>query len=143
MELNAMMKIGCTAQEAYEAFCSPDRIGNFWFSTSSARWEAGRTIRLTHKEYDADFDIIVLETVPGERIVYLWGDGPHQRQCTIAFLPQENGTVVKVTEANWRTDKDNTAELLQNQTGWVFMLTCLKAYLENQVNTLRNGLMMG
>ncbi|WP_235442588.1 MULTISPECIES: hypothetical protein [Bacillales] len=34
------------AQEVFEAFVDPEKIGNFWFSSSSARWEEGKSITL-------------------------------------------------------------------------------------------------
>jgi len=41
------------ANEVFEAFVDPAQIGSFWFSSSSERWEAGRTIKLRYEEYNA------------------------------------------------------------------------------------------
>jgi Transcriptional regulator C-terminal region len=39
--------------EVFEAFVDPEKIGNFWFSSSSERWEAAKTITLRYDEYNA------------------------------------------------------------------------------------------
>lgn len=142
MEITASMRILCDPMQAYDAFADPMKIGNFWFSASSQRWETGKTIGLTYLEYGASFDIQVLEAAPGEHIRYHWGEGADRRLCTLTFEEADGGTIVRVSESQWRRDKDNIAEMLKNQQGWVFMLTCLKAYLENGISTLRTGLMM-
>ena len=42
MELNAKMQINVEPDKAYEAFVDPAKIGRFWFSSSSERWETGK-----------------------------------------------------------------------------------------------------
>ncbi len=142
MELKAKMKINCPVHTAYEAFCDPAKIGNFWFSTSSERWETGKTVFLEYEEYTAGFSIEILRAVQDREIAFDWGDGAYRRRCEIVFTQRDGYSLVEARESGWRADKDNLDEWLKNQTGWVYMLTCLKAYLENGVTTLRTGLEM-
>lgn len=137
------MEIGKPAVDVFEAFVDPVAIGNFWFSSSSARWEAGKTITLRYDEYDAEGDILVREIIDGRKIVYEWGgeEGePHV--VTISFHEENPGTtVVEVVEEGFDDDDpDLMAKLVDNKEGWVYALTCLKAYLEFGVNRLRGAL---
>jgi uncharacterized protein YndB with AHSA1/START domain len=66
------MKIIKPANEVFEAFVDPTRIGNFWFSSSSERWEQGKTITLRYDEYDAQGDIKVIEIEVNKKIVFQW-----------------------------------------------------------------------
>jgi uncharacterized protein YndB with AHSA1/START domain len=45
-------KILKPVNEVFEAFVDPAKIGKFWFSSSSERWEQGKTITLKYDEYD-------------------------------------------------------------------------------------------
>ena len=71
------MKILKPAYEVFEAFVDPSKIGNFWFSSSSEKWEQGKTITLKYDEYDAQGDIEVLEVEINKKIVFQWGDGAY------------------------------------------------------------------
>lgn len=55
------MKILKPVNEVFEAFVDPSKIGDFWFSSSSDRWEQGKTITLRYDEYDAKVDIKINE----------------------------------------------------------------------------------
>jgi uncharacterized protein YndB with AHSA1/START domain len=57
--MNNLTKINIQkpANEIYEAFVNPEKIGNFWFSSSSERWVEGKTITLKYEEYNAQGDI--------------------------------------------------------------------------------------
>ncbi len=142
MKITTKMKINCSVHDAYEAFVDPQKIGNFWFSGSSARWETGKMVTLAYEEYVAVFDIEIISAEQDAKIEYDWGDGADRRKCELVFTQKDGHSVVEAIESGWRDDADNTAEMLKNQTGWVYMLTCLKAYLENGISTLRTGLLM-
>ncbi len=130
-------------REVYEAFADPQKIGNFWFGASSGRWEPGTEVILTYPEMEGiAVPIRVTEMIPGEKIVYLWGEEAQERQVTISIHPAEDGgeVLVRVTEGPWPEEFSALNEILQNKEGWVFMLTCLKAWLENGVSSLRMGI---
>ena len=141
--LKSKMKILKPASEIFDAFVNPEKIGNFWFTTSSYQWETGKTVTLTYDEYTAEFDIFIVETVPGKKIVFEWGADDEKRTNTILFdALDDSSTVVTAIEEGWKESENLTDELLKNKEGWVYMLVCLKAYLENGVNTLRTGLII-
>jgi uncharacterized protein YndB with AHSA1/START domain len=123
------MNILKPANEIFEAFVDPEKIGQFWFSSSSERWAQGKTITLRYEEYNAQGDILIKEIVENEKIVFEWAGG---RIITIAFLPSEKGgTIVEVREEGFdESDEHFIEQLVDNKEGWVYMLSCLKGYME-------------
>jgi uncharacterized protein YndB with AHSA1/START domain len=121
------------ANEIFEAFVDPLKIGNFWFSSSSERWEEGKTITLKYEEYNAQGDIHIKEIHKNEKVVFEWAGS---RLVTINFYPAEKGgTIVEVNEEGFNGDDEYLIDqLLDNKEGWVYMLTCLKGYMEFGVN---------
>ncbi len=139
------MEIRKPAHDVFEAFVDPDQIGNFWFSSSSERWEEGKTVTLRYEEYGAQGDIHVIEMISDQKIVFEWGreDGEPDL-VTITFKNTDSdlaGTVVEVNEDGFdENDPELIPKLVGNKEGWVYMLTCLKGYLEFDVNRLRGAL---
>lgn len=143
MNTQTKIEIRKPAADIFEAFIDPIRIGSFWFSSSSERWEEGKTITLRYEEYDAQGDIHVLNMIDHQKIVYEWGreEGePHL--VTITFNEKNPAiTVVEVTEDGFDdNDPELIPKLMDNKEGWVYVLTCLKGYLEFGVNRLRGAL---
>jgi uncharacterized protein YndB with AHSA1/START domain len=133
--MNNLTKINIQkpANEIYEAFVNPEKIGNFWFSSSSERWVEGKTITLRYEEYNAQGDIYIKEIHENEKVVFEWAGS---RLVTISFFPAEKGgTIVEVNEEGFDGDDENLInQLLDNKEGWVYMLTCLKGYMEFGAN---------
>ncbi len=67
-------------------------------------------------------------------IAFTWGAHP----VTIQFEEGEAGTVVTTTEKDF--DMQDMKQLLGQKEGWVYMLSCLKAYLEHGV-TIRAAIL--
>ncbi|WP_232696476.1 SRPBCC family protein [Brevibacillus daliensis] len=135
-------KIIKPANEVFEAFVDPAEIRNFWFSSSSDRWEQGKTVTLRYDEYDAQGDIEVLEVEINKKIVFKWGANGDGHIVTITLKELEkSSTIIEVNEDGFNENDDNfISQLIDNKEGWVYMLTCLKAYLEFGVKNLRAGL---
>jgi uncharacterized protein YndB with AHSA1/START domain len=136
------MRIDKPVSEVFEAFVDPTEIGNFWFTSSSERWVPGKVITLIYEEYGAEGDIAVTEIEANHRIVFTWGSPEEEHVVTIKFIELDSiRTIVEVTEDGF---KENDPELLDkmvdNKEGWVYMLTCLKGYLEVGANKLRAAL---
>jgi uncharacterized protein YndB with AHSA1/START domain len=126
------MKIQKPAHEIFEAFVDPEKIGGFWFSSSSERWVEGKTVTLRYEEYDAQGDIHIVEIQEEKKIVFEWA-GNHK--VTISFTEETGSTIVGVKEEGFDKDNEHVInELVDNKEGWVYMLTCLKGYMEFGVN---------
>jgi uncharacterized protein YndB with AHSA1/START domain len=145
IQLVTKMKILAPVHNVFEAFVDPIIIRDFWFSSSSQRWESGKIVSLSYVEYNApSFDIKIVECEADKRIVFTWGEeGINERTVTITVSPIDDAaTLIEVNESGF-VEKEGLTELLINsKEGWVFMLTCLKAYLENGINSLKLGLLV-
>jgi uncharacterized protein YndB with AHSA1/START domain len=133
------LKIEKPANEVFEAFVDPAHIKNFWFS-SSVRWEQGKTVTLRYEEYDAQTDIELIEVETNKKIVFRWGGEAEAGNIVTISLDEldSTSTVIEVREEGFREDDDELmSNLLDNKGGWVYMLTCLKGYLEFGINKLR------
>src|SRR5437588_429079 len=95
------------AKDVFEAFVDPSKIGNFWFSTSSERWEQGKTITLRFDEYNAQVDIKVMQIEPNEKIVYKWGPTEEEHVVTISLKELDSSnTIIEVNEEGFKENDD-------------------------------------
>lgn len=136
-------KILKSANEVFEAIVDPVKIGNFWFSSSSERWEQGKTITLRYDEYEAEGIINVLEVEESKKIVFSWG-GEHGEETVVTITLEELDNLTTIIEINESGLKEDDPEIINKmmgqKEGWVYMLSCLKGYLENGANNLRASL---
>lgn len=123
------MKIKKPAHELYEAFVDPLKIGYFWFSSSSERWAPEKNITLRYDEYNAE-GTIKIRKLDSNQLIVFEDEGGHV--VTITFdETTSSSTIVAVKEEGFNeSDDDYVNQLLDNKEGWVYTLTCLKAYLE-------------
>lgn len=137
------LKILKPANEVFEAIVDPEKIRNFWFSSSSERWQQGKTITLRYEEYEAEGDINVLEIEENKKIVFSWG-GENNTETHVTITLKELDKVNTIIEVNESGLKEDDPELVQRmigqKEGWVYMLCCLKSYVENGVNNMRASL---
>lgn len=136
-------QIGKPAREVFEAFVDPGKIGNFWFSSSSGRWEPGKTITLIYEEYNAKVEITIKEIEANRKIVFEWGAPGEENVVTIRLTElEQTSTIIEVNEEGFQENDEQLIEkLVGNKEGWVFVLACLKGYLEFGITKLRTGLM--
>ncbi|WP_246009478.1 SRPBCC family protein [Brevibacillus fluminis] len=141
LSLRTKMKIAKPATDVFEAFVNPENMAHYWFTSGSGRWEQGKTITLRYEEYNAQLDITILEIEENKKIVYQWGGAGEQTVVTIAFDEAADATtIVDVSEDGWKeNDPALLDKLLGNKEGWVYVLTCLKGFLEYGVS-LRGAL---
>ena len=141
-QITTKLKIRKPAHEVYEAIVDPKKMANYWFSSGTARLEQGKTITWRYDEYNAEGVIHVLEVEENKKIVFSWGAYGQETVVTITCKMLDNSsTIIQVQEAGLKEDDPELInKMLGQKEGWVYMLTCLKAYLENEVTTLRASL---
>ncbi|MFB5088409.1 SRPBCC domain-containing protein [Psychrobacillus sp. PGGUH221] len=141
MNILTKFRILKPASEVFEAFVDPLRIGNFWWSSSSERWEQGKRITLRYDEYNAEVNIKVTEIDINKKIVFKWGE-LEENTVTISMKEvDELSTIIEVNEEGFNENEDEIIHtLVDNKEGWVYVLTCLKAYLEFGITNLRAGI---
>jgi uncharacterized protein YndB with AHSA1/START domain len=138
------IKIHRPITEVFEAIVNPEQMSNYWFSSGTDRLAEGKIITWRYDEYNAEGAVKVLEIQEPYNIVFTWGDPKHPTTVSITLTEQENeSTIIKVTESGFNDDPAELEIMLAQKEGWVYMLTCLKAYTENGINTLRASLVHG
>ncbi|WP_430787529.1 SRPBCC family protein [Virgibacillus flavescens] len=135
-------EIRSSAEEVFEAIVDPVKIGNFWFSSSSERWEQGKAVTLRYDEYKAEGVIDVLEVEKNKRIKFSWGsEHDAGTVVTISLKEQDKHTIIEVNESGLKEDDPEIVNKMMGQKeGWVYTLSCLKAYVEHGVHDMRASL---
>jgi uncharacterized protein YndB with AHSA1/START domain len=130
------MKIEKPVSEVFESFVDPAKIGAFWFSSSSERWDEGKVITLRYDEYEAQGEIYIKKIELNKKIVFHWGVNEEGNKVTIILNEQgASESTVEILEEGFNENDENIINvMLDNKEGWVYMLTCLKGYLEHGVN---------
>lgn len=128
LDIVTKMQVNVPKENVFEAFVNPNQIGGFWFSSSSERWEQGKTITLCYEEYNAELEVQIKSIEDNKNIEFIWGNHP----VTIQFEGIGESTVVTTIEKDF--DTQDVEQLLGQKEGWVYMLSCLKAYLEHNVS---------
>jgi uncharacterized protein YndB with AHSA1/START domain len=140
--VTAKFKILKPANEVFEAIADPEKMSNYWFSSGTGRVEQGKTITWRYDEYNAEVVINVLEVEANKKIMFSWGGYGQETAVTITLKKlDDTSTIIEVNEAGLREDDPEIVDkMIRQKEGWVYMLTCLKGYLENGINNLRASL---
>ncbi|MFS0674693.1 SRPBCC family protein [Ornithinibacillus sp. 179-J 7C1 HS] len=144
MEITTKMKISASANKIFEAIVDPVKIGNYWFSSSSDKWEEGKTITLRYDEYKAEGVIQILNVITDREIVFSWGSESNEETIvTINFIESNpTSTIIEITESGFsEEDPEIESKMLGQKEGWVYMLCCLKGYVEHGIQDMRANLM--
>ncbi|MFB4166797.1 SRPBCC family protein [Virgibacillus sp. JSM 102003] len=142
-QVTTKMKIRKSVNEVFEVIVDPVKIGNYWFSSSSERWEQGKSVTLRYDEYEAEGVINILEVEVNKKVVFSWG-AEHGEETVVTITLKElddKSTIIEVTESGLREDDPEIVnKMIGQKQGWVYMVSCLKAYLEYGVKDLRASL---
>ncbi|SCT02271.1 Activator of Hsp90 ATPase homolog 1-like protein [Staphylococcus caeli] len=128
LDIVTKMQVNVPKERVFEAFIDPEQIGGFWFSSSSQRWEEGKSITLRYKEYDAELDVQIERIDLNNMIEFTWGPHP----VAIHFEDMGQNTIVTTIEKHF--DSTEVEQILGQKEGWVYMLSCLKAYMEHGIS---------
>ncbi|MGX0100134.1 uncharacterized protein YndB with AHSA1/START domain [Staphylococcus cohnii] len=115
MDIVTKMQVNVSSNQVFEAFVNPEYIGGFWFTSSSERWEEGKTITLRYEAYNAEIDILIEKIVKNESIHFKWGNN----HVTIELDGDDNHTIVTTTEKD--IEENEVERLLGQKEGWVYM----------------------
>ena len=141
-QITTKFKILKPAKDVFEAIVDPEKMSNYWFSSGTGRIETGKTITWKYDEYNAEVLINVLGIKGDKEIVFSWGGNGQETVVTITLKELDgNSTIIEINEAGFKEDDPEIVnKMIGQKEGWVYMLTCLKGYLENGVNNLRASL---
>ncbi|WP_313894420.1 SRPBCC family protein [Psychrobacillus sp.] len=141
-QITTKLKILKPSNEVFEAIVDPEKMANYWFSSGSGRMEQDKRITWRYDEYNAEVEIRVLKVIENQRLVFSWGEDDEETVVTITINELDHvSTLIEVNESGLKEDDPEIVnKMIGQKEGWVYVLTCLKAYLENGVNSLRASL---
>lgn len=130
--VKAEMMIRKPVAEVFQAFIDPEITTKFWFTKSSGRLEAGKTIRWEWEMYGVSDDIEVLEIEENRRIRVQSSDGTLMEWV---FTPRgEQETFVTITHSGFTGSGDERVSYaIDSMGGFTMVLCALKALLEQNV----------
>ncbi len=118
----------------FAAFIDPEVTTNFWFTRSSGRLEAGKTVKWEWEMYGVSSQVTVKVIEPNKRIVIEWDGYTGRTTVEWKFAAREGGTFVSISESGWTGDADDLARYAVNSSqGFTWTLAGLKALLEHNV----------
>lgn len=98
---------------------------------------------MEYNEYNAEGKIHIIDIAENEKIVFSWG-AEHDEGTTVAMIlnpVDDQSTIIEVEESGLdENDPDLMNKMTGQKEGWLYMLCCLKAYLEHGIKDLRASL---
>ncbi|MCG3089767.1 SRPBCC family protein [Sporosarcina cyprini] len=136
------MKIQKRPEDVFEALVDPAQMSKYWFSSGTHRMEPGKTIIWRYEEYNAEGKVHVKEVEKPRKIQFVWGEEGQETTVTISLEELGDQTTLVTVEEEGLSEEDPhlIAKMLGQKEGWVYMLTCLKGYVENGISSLRASL---
>lgn len=142
LKFHVSVRIAKPVAEVFDAVYSPGKLSEY-FSTGGASGplDQGTTVIWTFADYPHDVAVQVVEVIEQEKIVFEWqADGrPYNTRVEMNFESTDDGrTLLSVAESGWKENDADLGSSYRNCMGWAQMVSCLKAWLEYEIN-LREG----
>ena len=131
--VQAQMLIRKPIHEGFEAFINPEITTNFWFTKSSGKLEARKTIVWEWEMYGAKSEVNVHQVIPNQLIKTTWGN--LSTNVDYEFKEMEKGTLVIIKSYGYSQTEDELSAIINDNTGgFTTVLDGCKAYLEHVIN---------
>lgn len=129
--VEAQMLIRRPAPDVYNAFIDPAVTTRFWFTGSSGKLEAGKTVTWHWEMYSVSAEVRTTETIPGKKIVIEWGSPATTVEFSFQALSGDT-TYVVIRNYGFQQTGRELIEVVRDSTGgFTTVLDGLKAYLEH------------
>jgi uncharacterized protein YndB with AHSA1/START domain len=130
----AEMLIRKGIEEVFDAFINPEVTTKIWFTKSSGKLEAGKTVTWNWEMYNHSVEVEVLEIIPLQKIKINWGNYDNPSIVEWTFREMKNGTFVSVINEIVQPDSAKLlAEVRDSTEGFTLVLANLKALLEHDI----------
>ena len=131
--VTAQMLIRRPIAEVFNAFVDPAITTRFWFTKSSGKLEAGKTVQWDWKMYGVSGQVHVKALETNKRILIEWNDPP----CPVEWLftvRSPNATMVTISNSGFQGSDDKIiAQAIDSKGGFTMVLAGLKAWLEHGI----------
>ncbi|WP_198674149.1 SRPBCC family protein [Chitinophaga alhagiae] len=132
--VEAQMLIRKPAARVFEAFIDPAVTCHFWFTKSSGKLEAGKTVTWEWEMYNVSTKVVVKEIIPDVKIAINWSDPVTAVDFNFQSL-QDGSTYVVIREYDFKQTGDELLGIIRDSTGgFTTVLDGLKAYLEHGID---------
>lgn len=131
----AEMLIRKPVKDVFEAFVNPALTTKFWFTKSSGRLEAGRSVVWEWEMYGVSTRVDAEAVEENRRILIEWEGYSGPETVEWIFTPYGKGaTFVSVKNRGFRGSEDEIVkQALDSTGGFTWLLAGAKAYLEHRV----------
>lgn len=134
-------KIKRPVADVFEAIVSSDKMKKYFLDGASSDLVEGREITWRWDHYGEN-PVTVRKIVQNELIELAidsreWDktkNEAYEVRVIFEFEELEDGTMLSISEAGWKTDADGLKGSHDNCGGWTHMAMCLKAYLEHGID---------
>ncbi len=129
--VECQMMIRKPVATVFQAFIDPAVTTRFWFTKSSGKLEAGKTITWEWEMYNVSSEVRVKEVVPNQRISIEWDNAP---VTTVDFeftALTDDTTYMVIKNYGFDQTADDLIQAIKDNTGgFTTVLDGLKAWLE-------------
>ena len=134
-------KIKRPVADVFDAIVASERMKNYFVDGASSDLIEGKEITWRWDHYGEN-PVTVRKVVANELIELAidskeWDktrDEAYEVLVIFEFEALEDGTMLSISEAGWKTDADGLKGSHDNCGGWTHMAMCLKAYLEHGID---------
>ena len=139
LEINCAMQIQKPIHEVFEAIVNPEKMTNYFISSSTGKMEEAKNLIWKFPEFDFECPVKVGKVENNKFVSFYWDNDGFELLVEITLSEKENNsTLVTITEKSMENNEAGIKWLAGNSFGWSNFLACLKAYLEYGIN-LRKG----
>jgi uncharacterized protein YndB with AHSA1/START domain len=125
--------IAAPPERVYRAFTSKEDLERWFVTTATLEPRPGGVFNLWWKENHVPGEFVALD--PPRSLAFTWDDGPgfSLTTCTIEFIPENDGTLLRLTHTGF-LDGENWDQLYDGVNGgWTMELGNLKTWLETGI----------
>ena len=119
--------------EVFQAFIDPAITTNFWFSKSSGKLEAGKTITWEWEMHNSSALINVEEIIENNLVKIDWGDPIPKVEISFKSYGDHATLVVIKNYSEELTVGTLTHDIIDSTSNFTSVLAGLKAYLEHNI----------
>ena len=132
--VETQMMIRKPAATVFQAFIDPSITKHFWFTKSSGKLEAGKTVTWEWEMYNVSTEVFVKAIVENEKITIEWGAPATTVEFNFIALGNEK-TYVVIKNYGFDLSGDTLiAAIMDNTGGFTTVLDGMKAYLEHHID---------
>jgi uncharacterized protein YndB with AHSA1/START domain len=139
-QAKAHIRIGKPVEEVFDAFINPEKMCNYFTSTTSGPVVEGATLTWVWADAGAEKTVFVEKVEHNARVVFQWpATGPSSTVEIKMEALEDGGTKISAVESgNWQLDLASVEAACGQTGGWMHVFLCMKAFLEYGIN-LRKG----